>query len=255
MDGLVLIPAAGRGSRLGSHLPKALVPVNGLTMLEHLFRLYDDVADRFIVVVAPSAEDIVRSTCSDLPYAVELAVQHEPTGMLDAILQPHARVAALRPRRVWITWCDQVAVHPDTVARLAHDASADDAPALTMPVVRRDQPYIHLDRDEHGAIRRILQRREGDEMPVVGESDMGLFNLSGDAYLDLLPRFGTEAQPAPGTGERNFLPFIPWLQRRATVSTVAATHALESVGINTPEELERVAAYLRDPDALTGVGS
>ncbi len=31
-------------------------------------------------------------------------------------------------------------------------------------------------------------------MPSIGESDMGLFSLSADAYLNLLPQFGREAE-------------------------------------------------------------
>ena len=51
-------------------------------------------------------------------------------------------------------------------------------------------------------------------MPPVGESDMGLFSLSPDAYFNLLPQFGREATQATSTRERNFLPFLPWLVQR-----------------------------------------
>jgi molybdopterin-guanine dinucleotide biosynthesis protein A len=36
----LIIPAAGRGSRLGTSTPKALVPINGRPMLDHLADLY-----------------------------------------------------------------------------------------------------------------------------------------------------------------------------------------------------------------------
>src|SRR5690606_8085348 len=86
MDSVVLIPAAGRGSRLGSSLPKALVPVNGTPMLEHLLRLYGAVADRFIVIGAPGFEQLAAPQIRGPSRKVEFAVQAEPTGMLDAIL-------------------------------------------------------------------------------------------------------------------------------------------------------------------------
>jgi hypothetical protein len=34
-------------------------------------------------------------------------------------------------------------------------------------------------------------------MPSVGESDMGLFSLSPEAYFELLPEFSLEAAQAP----------------------------------------------------------
>ena len=60
-----------------------------------------------------------------------------------------------------------------------------DASAI-LPTSRQAPPYIHLDRDPDGRITAIRQRREGDEMPAIGESDMGLFSLSPDAYFNLL---------------------------------------------------------------------
>jgi molybdopterin-guanine dinucleotide biosynthesis protein A len=246
MDNVVLIPAAGRGSRLGSDRPKALVPVNGMSMIEHLLRLYAPIADRFVIVVAPGMEDGMARACAALPCAFDIAFQREPTGMLDAILAGYDRIMALRPQRVWVTWCDQIAVHPDTVGRLRRFAGPPFSPALAMPTVLRREPYIHLERAPGGRITRVLQRREGDAMPASGESDMGLFNLSLDAYR-LLPEFAHEAAVGAGTGERNFLPFIAWLQARADVITIPATDPMESVGINTPDELARISVYLATP--------
>ena len=83
-----------------------------------------------------------------------------------------------------------------------------------MPTVRKADPYIHLERDGAGRISRVLHRREGDVMPQIGESDMGLFALSAEACFHLLPQFASEVVTGAGTGERNFLPFIPWVAQR-----------------------------------------
>ena len=81
-------------------------------------------------------------------------------------------------------------------------------------------------------------------MPDRGETDMGLFDLSLEAYVRQLPVFARNAATSGGTGERNFLPFIPWLAARASVATIVGTASIETVGINTPEELAAVEAYL-----------
>ena len=81
-------------------------------------------------------------------------------------------------------------------------------------------------------------------MPAVGESDMGLFAMSAEVYRDTLPQFAADIEIGEKTGERNFLPFIPWLDARATVETFACEDPMEAVGINTPEELARVEHYL-----------
>lgn len=75
---------------------------------------------------------------------------------------------------------------------------------------------------------------------------MGLFSLSAEAYLDLLPAFGREAGASTATRERNFLPFIPWLERRGhSVMTFPSTNELEAIGVNTPDDRRRLESYLR----------
>ena len=82
-------------------------------------------------------------------------------------------------------------------------------------------------------------------MPRLGESDMGLFSLGRRAFVDDLHGFAGAASIGEGTGERNFLPFIPWAETRGGVVTYACEDELESTGVNTPEELALVERYLR----------
>jgi bifunctional N-acetylglucosamine-1-phosphate-uridyltransferase/glucosamine-1-phosphate-acetyltransferase GlmU-like protein len=211
-------------------------------MLAWLGDLYAPYVQQMVVVASPEAAADIAVCARELPTPALVVEQPQPTGMLDAILIGMSALANARPERVWVTWCDQVAVHPDTVRRLA---AAERGSALTLPVVVRDTPYIHFDRDERQRIVRVRQRREGHVMPENGESDMGLFSLSAGVAFDELPRFAVTATPEGATGERNFLPFIPWLAQRADVRTFAAAHAMEAVGINTREELAAVSAWLR----------
>jgi bifunctional N-acetylglucosamine-1-phosphate-uridyltransferase/glucosamine-1-phosphate-acetyltransferase GlmU-like protein len=235
MDRLLIIPAAGLGSRLGAHTPKLLAAVNGRSMLDHLLTLYAPAVDRVALVVHPATRSTVVQALRGWTHPVDLFVQEQPTGMLDAILLARPAVEAGRPRRVWITWCDQVAIHPRTVAGLA-EADAE-APLVSLPTCTGPFPYVHFARDASGRIVRVLHRREGDPMPEVGESDAGLFSLSQAAYLDLLGRFAAAPGTGSATGERNFLPFIPWAAARGVVVTFPCTEAAEAIGVNTPEDL------------------
>jgi bifunctional N-acetylglucosamine-1-phosphate-uridyltransferase/glucosamine-1-phosphate-acetyltransferase GlmU-like protein len=176
--------------------------------------------------------------------AIRYAIQAEPTGMLDAVLVPRSLLKDDRPCTIWVTWCDQVAVLPETVQRVAAMSRRHPEAGLVVPTIRRDQPYIHFDRDDAGDVTEILHAREGDLMPKVGESDMGLFVLSDRSYFDLLPQFAAEEKVGAVTAERNFLPFIPWVTGRALVQTVQGTDPMESVGINTPDELHRIEEWL-----------
>jgi bifunctional UDP-N-acetylglucosamine pyrophosphorylase/glucosamine-1-phosphate N-acetyltransferase len=239
----LIIPAAGIGSRLQSSLPKVLFPVNGRPMLDYLFALYAADVDRIVLVVRPADRERVREACANAPVPCDLAVQETPTGMLDAILLARTALVDNQPARIWITWCDQIAIRPETVQRLK---SAELTPALVLPTCARRDPYIHLARDPDGRIVRVLHRREGDAMPEEGETDAGLFSLSRAAYFDQLPQFaaGVTTPDGAATRERNFLPFIPWLQSRAELHTFACESWIESVGVNAPADVALVAPHL-----------
>ena len=246
MSRLLIIPAAGIGSRLGADVPKVLVKVGGTTMLERLLNLYRAWVKHVVLVVNPASQDSILKLVESGADAERITCvqQPEPTGMLDAILLASAVAKRVDPTSVWITWCDQIGVHPRTIARLGERTSSAAHDAMVMPTVMQQPPYIHLERDSRGRIVRVLHRREGDAMPDTGESDMGLFALSRQTYFDRLPHYAREVELGRATGERNFLPFIPWLARTDAVTTFPAEDPIEAVGVNTPQELDQVERYL-----------
>ncbi len=154
--------------------------------------------------------------------------------------------------RVWITWCDQIGVHPDTIAtlgRLSHERHR--ARAAILPTSRQAPPYIHLDRDANGRITAIRQRREGDEMPSVGESDMGLFSLSPDAYFESASAVRPRGDAGVSDARAKFsaVPAVARPARARRLLTFPSTNELEAIGINTPDDRRRLEAYLRDTGA------
>lgn len=233
---VLVLPAAGTGSRLGSPLPKVLHPVAGRSMLAHLAGRFAPWIDALHVVVRPQDRDAVAAACAALGLDASLHVQPRPTGMLDALLCAHAAVAAAKPDDVWIAWCDQLALRPATLGRLA--ATATGTAAVRLPTCLRPDPYIHLERDARGRIVRIRQRREGDAMPAFGETDAGLFALRGDVFVADLPRFArADVQTGARTAERNFLPFLAWPGLSGPVESFPCQHASETIGVNTPADL------------------
>jgi bifunctional UDP-N-acetylglucosamine pyrophosphorylase/glucosamine-1-phosphate N-acetyltransferase len=238
----LIVPAAGAGTRLMASTPKLLTPVGGRPMIDYLFDLYGTAVRRFVLVVHPSFENLVRDYCGSRASGIDVDYrrQPQPTGMLDAILLAADAVRSLEPARIWITWCDQIGIHPETVATLLRCSTEHPNAAMILPTARQRDPYIHIERDSQDRIVGICHRREGDAMPEVGESDAGLFSISSSAYFDLLPRFADEATQAASTGERNFLPFIPFLSHLGeTVLTFRCVDDLEALGINTPEDRDR----------------
>ena len=245
MRRVLLVPAAGRGSRLRADLPKALVPVNGRPMIDHLVTLYRDVVEGIVLVVHPAQRERFAAHARQWSLPADIVVQETPTGMLDAVVCGLPAVAAADADQVIVTWCDQIGITAGTVARLLAPEAAVD---VVMPTMLTTPPYVHYSRDASGRISGVRQRREGDEMPAEGESDIGLFRLSRAAYAQWLPAYLASSESAvvgAASGERNFLPFVPWAAARVRVATFAAAAAIEALGVNTPEDLAHMEAHLR----------
>jgi len=249
MGRVLLVPAAGLGTRLRAGRPKALIEVNGQPMLDYLRQLYRSYVDALVIVAHLSSVEELEQWAKVDTLPTVIAQQPVPTGMLDAILLGAPAVLRFEPASIWITWSDQIGVLPDTVSRLAEATSGAQPPALALPTVRRARPYTHFERDDKGLIQRLLHEREGDRMPDEGESDMGLFALARSAFERDLQQYARTAHTGGSTGERNFLPFVPWLAARARVVTIPATDEREAIGINTPEELRMMEQWLRSRTA------
>jgi bifunctional UDP-N-acetylglucosamine pyrophosphorylase/glucosamine-1-phosphate N-acetyltransferase len=210
-------------------------------MIDYILDRYSDATNITVLVVEPSARAQVAAHLSG--RAVAFAEQAAPTGMLDAILCGRDAVLAAAPDRIWITWCDQVGISASTVETLSRlEADAPDA-AVIMPTVSQTPPYIHFDQDAAGRLLTVRQRREGDQMPDSGTSDAGLFSLSRRAFAEWLPEYATIAVPGAMTGERNFLPFVPWVAGLAPVITFPIAPE-EARGINTPADLAALEQWL-----------
>ena len=96
---VLIVPAAGFGTRLHSPLPKLLVPVRGIPMLDRLHQLYSGRVGRTIIVTNPAARPLVEDHV-ERRSDVEVVVQEKPTGMLDAISIGAAAIASFPAREV-----------------------------------------------------------------------------------------------------------------------------------------------------------
>lgn len=241
---LLVIPAAGRGSRLEWPGAKALCPVAGRPMVDWLIARYAPLVDLIVLVAAPTAEREFREHVAGIGTRTAVVVQPNPTGMLPAILCARSLVQNEQPEQVWITWCDQIGISRATADTLAGELDRHSDAALVFPTVRQAPPYIHFARNADGRIIRVLQQREGDPMPPAGESDAGLFGLRRESYLTDLVDYEADAPTGDATHERNFLPFVPWLAGRKPVRTFDLGDPREAIGVNTQADIAVMEAFL-----------
>ncbi|MES2471413.1 MAG: NTP transferase domain-containing protein [Pseudomonadota bacterium] len=236
-----VIPAAGRGTRLGSDLPKILTPLTVTqTVWDILYAKLAPLVDHIHLVLSPEGEQAFAG----YPAQVSHSVQPVPTGMGDAIF---------RGAPVWsnydailVVWGDQVFVSTDTLGR-AITALNNPRHQAVLPVTRMASPYVEYV-FEGERLTRVLQSREGDATTPNGFSDVGTFLL---ATGGLQPAWQTYLATVPrgsATGEINFLPFLPFLSTQGwRIEPLEVADATEARGINTPDDLDFFRKLYKNP--------
>ncbi|MEW9534453.1 NTP transferase domain-containing protein [Microbispora sp. NPDC049125] len=244
-----VIPAAGRGTRLGFGIPKIMVEIaDGVTVWHLLHRRLRPQVGHVHVVMSPEGEAPFRELAAPeiATGAVSVSVQDEPTGMGGAIFgaAPHWEPYDA----ILVVWGDQANLSPATVRRVV---AAHREAGLTIPLVPMADPYVEYE-IAGPTLAAVRQSREGDECRPGGLSDVGVFCLGTDGLLEAWTRYLGEAAPGAVTGEVNFLPFLPYLSRDAgrPLTVVPVDDPDEARGVNTQADLDFARqAFLRDTEA------
>jgi bifunctional UDP-N-acetylglucosamine pyrophosphorylase/glucosamine-1-phosphate N-acetyltransferase len=182
---VVVVLAAGHGTRMNSPLPKVLHPICGLPMVSWPVRAALDAgAHRVVVVGGPD-----RALGPHLPERTALATQPEARGTGDAVRCAAEHIDPAKP--VVVLAGDVPLITADTIADLvqAHVAGGTAATMLTMHL---DDPtgYGRVVRDEHGDILRVAESKEPGDATlselVIREVNTGVLCFDGDALLEVL---------------------------------------------------------------------
>jgi len=235
-DWTAIIPAAGKGSRLGYHLPKALYPLLGRPVLEWVIDAVRTTVRHFVFVLSPEGKVHVEPLIEKLlGEKADIVIQKEPTGMGDAVLLAEEKV---QTPNCLIVWGDQVMLNPHTVEACATLHEACSVANLTLPTVIKFNPYIHIERNADLKIKRVLQYRENELDIETGESDCGLFLFSRNILFEILKEARNDSSSIGlSTGEFNLLQSLPRFEENSgIVQTVRIENELECLGVNTPEE-------------------
>jgi bifunctional UDP-N-acetylglucosamine pyrophosphorylase/glucosamine-1-phosphate N-acetyltransferase len=226
-----VIPAAGRGSRLGSSGPKILTALNEKeTIWSVLHTRLAPLVDHIHLVLSPEgARDFPA-----LPPHVSSSIQPRPIGMGDAIFGAHTAWETYGA--ILIVWGDQVFVSADTLNR-ALMALTQPEQQMVLPLTRMAKPYVEYIFDGT-KLTKVLQSREGDQTTPNGLSDVGTFLLSTQGLTAAWEAYLSQGLRGGHTGEINFLPFLPFLSARGwMVTPLEVADPTEARGINTPEDL------------------
>jgi bifunctional UDP-N-acetylglucosamine pyrophosphorylase/glucosamine-1-phosphate N-acetyltransferase len=191
LEPVVVVLAAGHGTRMRSPLPKVLHSICGLPMVGWPVRAALAAgAHRVVVVGGPDG-----ALEPHLPTGVVSVIQPEARGTGDAVRCAAAQIEPGRP--VVVLAGDVPLITADTISGLvaAHAASGAAATMLTM-VLEDPAGYGRVVRDEHGDVVRVAETKAAGDATeaelALREVNTGVLCFDGAALLDVLDRLGTD---------------------------------------------------------------
>jgi molybdopterin-guanine dinucleotide biosynthesis protein A len=231
----VIIPAAGRGTRMKQDVPKALTPFMGTTFLGWQLQKVKSVAEKIYVVVSAEHFELFAHYRSLHNLTFEIVVQGSGKGSYFAV---KTAVKSIQTRYVVVCWVDQVGISESLILRACNSVQIKGVDAI-IPLVHKNHPYVKIHRSDVGKLMRWEYRREGDN-PSPGFSDVGLFVLNTKKLIKATNSLSDEAKMAsPVTQELNFLDFLCEFGKINEIHYVTTEDALNSVAVNTRHELSR----------------
>jgi bifunctional UDP-N-acetylglucosamine pyrophosphorylase / glucosamine-1-phosphate N-acetyltransferase len=187
---LIIVLAAGKGTRMKSALPKVLHKVAGRSMLAHVLDLAaKSAAGKVAVVVGPDMAKVEAEAAVQFPGA-EIYVQRNQRGTADAVLA--ARPAIEKHNGdVIVLYADTPLIRVETIARIR--AKLDAGAHVAVLGFRSKDPagYGRLLTDASGALTAI--REDKDASPAERQVDLcnsGVMAFRVPRLAALLDRIG-----------------------------------------------------------------
>jgi len=240
-DFVIVILAAGKGTRLKSALGKVLHRAGGRTLVEHVVRACMPLKPREIVaVVGHQAEDVSAAVA---PLGVKTALQEPQRGTGHAMLVARRAISS-RAKFAMILPGDAPLIRTETIAALA-SAHRDSGAAATILSAEIENPagYGRIVRQEDGSVAAIVE-----DSALTGEQ-RSIREINSSIYCFTLEKLWpclATLKPQNVHKELYLTDAIAVLRQKGEkVQAVRAADPDEVLGCNTRADLAAVDAVFR----------
>lgn len=233
----IVILAAGKGMRMRSNLPKALQPLAGRPLLEHVVNTASLLTPQMIHVVYGDGGQKLPQTLAHLN--VNWIEQKEQLGSGHALLQalPHIENDAI----VLVLYCDVPLISAATLQNLLAQTPKNGISILTTEL---EDPtgFGRILRNADDTIMAIVEHQDADEEELqIQEINTGILTASAALLHQYLPQIDQD-----NTQQEYYLTDLIELCAAVHPITGISADEEEVLGINTKEqlmELERLYQY------------
>ena len=245
---VVIVLAAGEGTRMRSATPKVLHAIAGRSLIGHVLEAASAVDPSHVVVVIGHARDQVLAHLEEVAPWVDTVVQEEQRGTGHAVriaLAALASAQALASAPVVVLSGDTPLLTGATVRELVDAHLRTGAAATLLTAVLGDPAgYGRVVRAADGSVESIVEHRDAsDEVLAVSEINAGMYAFDPVRLAPALERLTT----ANDQGEEYLTDVVSLLRADGyPVAGIVVEDAHEILGVNDRVQLAEAAALMRD---------
>jgi bifunctional UDP-N-acetylglucosamine pyrophosphorylase / glucosamine-1-phosphate N-acetyltransferase len=235
---LVVVLAAGKGTRMKSDLPKVLHKVAGRSMLGHVLALARGLEGAKVAVVAGPGMDNVRKETERLAAGAQVFVQHNQLGTADAVLAAGDAIVS-HSGDVIVLYADTPLVELETLLRMRAALDAGAGVAVLGFEARDPTGYGRLLTDNSGALTAIREHKDAsDAERAVRLCNSGVIAFRLADLAGVLKSIGN----ANAKGEYYLTDAIEIARSRGAKASVVVCPEGEVLGVNSREQLSEAEA-------------
>jgi bifunctional UDP-N-acetylglucosamine pyrophosphorylase/glucosamine-1-phosphate N-acetyltransferase len=245
---VVIVLAAGEGTRMRSATPKVLHPIAGRSLIGHVLEAASTVDPAHVVVVIGHGRDQVLAHLEEVAPWVDTVVQEEQRGTGHAVriaLTALASTQSLTTAPIVVLSGDTPLLTGSTVRALV-DAQVDAGAAATLLTAVLADPtgYGRIIRGADGAVEGIVEHRDAsEEQRAVSEINAGMYAFDPVRLAPVLERLTTSNDQ----GEEYLTDAVGLLRDDGhPVAGLLVDDPHEILGVNDRVQLAEAAALMRD---------
>ncbi len=240
MKPTVVILAAGLGTRMKSGLAKALHPVVGLPLVQHVLNAASEVDPGKVVLVLGHQAERVKSAIGD--YRPEIVLQERQLGTGHAVQQAASAIDA-DSGPVMILCADTPLLTGATLKSVIEIHRKSRA-AVTLLTAQVDHPfgYGRVVRGKQGVMRVIEEKDATASQKKIKEVNAGIYCFDPRFLLSSLDQLGKN-----NAQEEYYLPDLIGLarKRKRGVAALRCSDPDEVMGVNSRYDLSRAETIMR----------
>jgi bifunctional UDP-N-acetylglucosamine pyrophosphorylase/glucosamine-1-phosphate N-acetyltransferase len=239
---IVVILAAGLGTRMKSGLVKVLHPLAGQPLVRHVLRAVAEVGPEKVILVLGHQADAVKNATLD--FSVETVLQAEQLGTGHAVQQASKAIAAAGNGPVLVLCADTPLLCSSTLKAIAEQHAKSRA-VVTLLTAKMENPfgYGRVVRTKAGVQRVVEEKDANAAQKKIKEINAGIYCFDKAFLLASLSALGNNN----AQGEY-YLPDVIALakKKKRIVSALLCSDANEIMGVNSRADLSKAEAVLRE---------